>query len=96
MTWFGTHTSDSFKFLAMLPEKEQANPELNLDLEDLPIGCALGLHWDLNLDTFQFKVIPTSKPPTKCGILSTVGSLFDPLGFLSPFILPMKVLLQEF
>ena len=79
----------------MLPEKERANPELNLDLDDLPIGRAVGLHWDANSDTFQFKVIPTSKPPTKRGILSTVSSLFDPLGFLSPFILPMKVLLQE-
>ena len=83
------------RFLAMLPEKERANPELNLDLDDLPIGRALGLHWDANSDTFQFKVIPTSKPPTKRGILSTVSSLFDPLGFLSPFILPMKDLLQE-
>ncbi|XP_073254422.1 uncharacterized protein [Porites lutea] len=88
-------SSNSRKFLAMLPEKERANPELNLDLDDLPIGRALGLHWDANSDTFQFKVIPTSKPPTKRGILSTVSSLFDPLGFLSPFILPMKVLLQE-
>ena len=88
-------SSNSRKVLAMLPEKEQANPELNLGLDDLPIGRALGLHWDANSDTFQFKVIPTSKPPTTRGILSTVSSLFDPLGFLSPFILPMKVLLQE-
>ena len=79
----------------MPPEKERANPELNLDLDNLPIGRTLGPHWDANSDTFQFTVIPTSKPPTKLGILSTVSSLFDPLGFLSPFILPMEVLLQE-
>ena len=72
-------SSNSYKFLAMLPEKERANPELTLDLEDLPIGRALGLHWDANLDTFQFKVIPTSKPLTKCDILSTVSSLSRPL-----------------
>ena len=74
-------SSKSRKFLTMLPEKERANPELNLDLDDLPIGRALGLHWDANSDTFQFKVIPISKPPTKRGILSTVSSLFDPLDF---------------
>ena len=36
-------SSNSRKFLAMLPEKERANPDLNLDLNDLPIGSALGL-----------------------------------------------------
>lgn len=79
----------------MIPEKERANHELNLVLDDLPIGRAIGLHWDANSDTFQFKVVPTSKPPTKRGIVFTVSTLFDPLGFLSPFILPMKVLLYE-
>jgi len=41
------------------------------------------------------KVVPTNKPPTKRGILSTVSSLFDPLGSMDPLILPVKVLLQE-
>lgn len=90
-----TMASNSRKFLATLPEKERANSELNLDLDVLPTGSALRLHWDANSDTFQFKLIPTSRPATKRGILSTVSSLFDPLGFLRPFILPMKVLLQE-
>ena len=58
----------------MPPEKERANPELNLYLDDLPIGRALGLLWDGNSDTFQFKMIATSGPPTKRGILSTVSS----------------------
>jgi len=88
-------TSNSRKLLATLPEKERANPALNLDLDQLPIGRALGLHWDTDLDTFLFKVVPTNKPPTKPGILSTVSCLFDPLGFMGPFILPVKVLLQE-
>lgn len=44
----------------MIPEKERANHELNLVLDDLPIGRALGLHRDANSDTFQFKVVPTS------------------------------------
>ena len=88
-------SSNSRKFLATLPEKEWANSQLNLDLDVLPTGSALRLHWDANSDTFQFKLIPTSRPATKRGILSTVSSLFDPQGFLRPFILPMKVLLQE-
>ena len=87
--------SNSRKLLSILPEEERANPALNLDLDQLPIGRALGLHWDADSDTLLFKVVPTNKPPTKRGILSMVSSLFDPLGFVSPFILPVKVLLQE-
>ena len=81
--------------LKALPLEERANPSINLDLSQLPISRALGLHWDTASDTLQFKVVPTNKPPTKRFILSTVSSLFDPLGFLGPFLLPDKVILQE-
>ena len=85
-------TSNNRKLQATIPEKERANPALNLDLDQPPFGR---VHWDADSDTFLFKVVPTNKPPTKRGILSTVSSLFDPLGFMGPFILPVKVLLQE-
>ena len=88
-------TSNSTLVLKALPQEERANPSINLDLSQLPISRALGLHWDTSLDTLQFKVVPTNKPPTKRGILSMVSSLYDPLGFLVPFLLPVKVLLQE-
>lgn len=39
--------------------------------------------------------MPTDKPATKRKILSTISLLFDPLGFLSPYVLPIKVLIQE-
>ena len=81
-------TSNSRKRLATLPDRERAHPALNLDLDQLPVGRA-------DSDTLLFKVVPTDKPPTKRGILSTVSSLFDPFGFMGPFILLVKVLLQE-
>ena len=68
---------------------------MNLDLDQLLIGRALGLHWDADSGIFLFKVVPTNKSPTKRGILSTASSLFDPLGFMDAFILPVKVLLQK-
>ena len=88
-------TSNSRLVLKALPQEERANPSINLDLSQLPISRALGLHWDAASDTLQFKVVSTNKPPTKRGILSTVSSLFDPLGFLGPFLLPVKFILQE-
>ena len=34
-------------------------------------------------------------PQTRCGILSFVSAIYEPLGFLSPVILPAKIILQE-
>jgi len=36
-----------------------------------------------------------SKPNTRRGLLSVTSSIYDPLGFLAPIILPAKKLLQD-
>ena len=63
------------------------------------ISPELGANWVCtgmrSPDTFKFKALQAQKPPTKRGVLSTVSSLFDPLGFLSPFVFSAKILLQE-
>lgn len=87
--------SNRREVLSALPSQERANPTLNLELDRLPINRTLGLHWDAERDIFCFKTVSTTKPATKRGILSTISSLFDPLGFLSPFVLPVKVLIQD-
>ena len=87
--------SNRREVLSALPTQERANPTLNLELDQLPINRTLGLHWEAERDVFCFKTVSTNKPATKRGILSTISSLFDPLGFLSPFILPIKVLIQD-
>ena len=46
-------------------------------------------------DVFQFKIVDVYKPETKRGILSTVASVYDPLGFAAPVILLAKSLLQK-
>ncbi|RTG81180.1 uncharacterized protein DC041_0004765 [Schistosoma bovis] len=47
------------------------------------------------VDSFDFKVRIPKRPLTRRGILSSVASLYDPLGLVAPFILPMKQLLQR-
>ena len=58
---------------------------------------ALGVVWNVKADELLIRV-PKGKKPfqrTKRGILSFVMSLYDPMGFMSPFILPLKILLQK-
>ncbi len=87
--------SNSKEVLKAIPVEKRVIPTLDLDLDQLPINRTLGLCWDAQTDEFYFSSIKTDKPNTKRGILSVISSLFDPLGFLAPFILPVKVLLQE-
>ena len=80
-----------------IPESERASSVLDLDLdkERLPVERTLGLRWDMQKDTFIFDTALKSKPNTRRGILSLASSIYDPLGFLAPIILPAKKLLQD-
>jgi hypothetical protein len=86
--------SNSRHVLAGIPENDTVASLVNLDLEDLPVERALGVKWNVETDKFQFGTIKGDKPVTRRGILSVVSSLHDPLGFMAPFILPAKMLLQ--
>ena len=64
-------------------------------LNQLPIEQALGVTWDVESDTFGFKISVKDRPATRRGILSVVSSIYDPLGFAAPFTLPAKASLQD-
>ena len=66
-----------------------------MDREKLPIERALGVLWDVQSDTFKFKINMKEKPPTRRGLLSMVSSIYDPLGFVGPYVLLAKMLFQE-
>ncbi|XP_072173082.1 uncharacterized protein [Diadema setosum] len=51
--------------------------------------------WDMETDSFKFKVQVKEKPATRRGILSVASSLYDQLDFLAPFVPPAKVFLQN-
>jgi hypothetical protein len=68
--------------------------ELDLDKEKLPIERALGIEWNTESDFFAIKVAIKDRALTRRGILSMVSSIYDPLGFLSPFTLKAKQILQ--
>lgn len=69
--------------------------DINLALDKLPVERTLGILWCIESDSFQFRVVLKDCPLTRRGILSTVCSMYDPLGFISPVILKGKQILQE-
>ncbi|XP_041484654.1 uncharacterized protein LOC121431209 [Lytechinus variegatus] len=81
--------------LKTIPESERAKSVLDLGLNDLPTERTLGILWNVKTDMFEFKVAVKEKPLTRRGILSVTSSLYDPLGFVSPFVLTAKILLQD-
>ena len=89
--------STSREVLKSIPESEQAKDVkcLDLDRENLPIERALGVLWDVQSDTFKFRINMKEKPPTPRGLLSMVSSIYDPLGFVGPYVLLAKMLFQE-
>lgn len=93
--------NNSRTVLLSIPDNEKAPAVKNLDLTNntLPMDCALGVHqdvqWCTETDRFSFEINIQNKAVTKCGILSTVSAVFDPLGFLVPLILPAKLILRD-
>ncbi|PIK43503.1 hypothetical protein BSL78_19643 [Apostichopus japonicus] len=89
--------SNRKEVLASIPSDDRA-PELkSLDLnqQGIPISRALGVQWSPQTDMLKFEVTPVKRDHTRRGLLSVVCSLFDPLGFVAPFVLPAKMLLQD-
>ena len=74
--------------LESAPESERAmDIILNLPSEELPIEGVLGIQWSVGLDCFGFSTVLKGQPLTRRGVLATVASVYDPLGFLVPLVL---------
>ena len=89
--------SNSKTVLEALPAEKLAKGVQDMDLRHsaLPNERALGLEWDPEEDTFRIKVKQKEPVLTKRGLLSYVSSVYDPLGFVSPFVLTAKKLFQK-
>ena len=72
-----------------------ASPACNLDYKNMQTERALGLMWYTESDSFGYSVNLKEKPTTRRGLLATTASLYDPLGLVSPFLLPAKRILQS-
>lgn len=75
--------------MATVPKEEcvEAAKDLDMALGEHHMERALGVQWCVTSDEFQFRVVVKQNPLTRRGVLSTVASIFDPLGFVALFIL---------
>ena len=78
--------SNSKAVLEHIPSEDRAKGLKDIDLlhDSLPVERALGIQWCVESDTFQFRLVLRDRPLTRRGILSTINSVYDPLGFLAP------------
>ena len=90
--------SSSSDVLRGIP-KELQEPMPTQDLVDMHSASyakALGVAWDSAADTMSTHVqLPKAFVSTKRGIISDVARTFDVLGWLSPVILPIKVMFKQ-
>ena len=91
-------TSNSARVIESILRAERATGLQSIDISSLgeaPVERALGVQWNIYSDQFRFQVMIKERPATRRGILSIMSSVYDPLGFVAPILLPVKKLLQD-
>ena len=88
--------SNSSKILVEIP-LEDRKAEVDLDRSQLPCAKTLGVWWRADTDVFTFKenVPEEDTTYTKRIFLKKIATLFDPIGFLAPYTIRAKMLLQD-
>ena len=65
------------------------------DIGDNNVVSVLGINWDTSADSLLVKFPTNYSVSTKRELTGLVCSLFDPLGFFNPFVVKLKILLQD-
>ncbi|VDP77296.1 unnamed protein product [Echinostoma caproni] len=87
--------SNSRHAINCIPVDEWAPSLRELQGSPLPTDRALGVQWDSEKDEFLFQLQLLETTATRGGILSSLASLYDPMGFVAPWLLPGKILLHD-
>ena len=69
--------------------------KVSVDFSEPVNERSLGVHWHVNNDNFFYSINSPQEVYTRRKVLSTVASVFDPMGLVSPFVLLGKQILQE-
>ncbi|EYC34729.1 hypothetical protein Y032_1572g3919, partial [Ancylostoma ceylanicum] len=87
----------SMNLRQFITNDEECNKNINKeDLSKARYPKILGIPWNPREDTMSLRCkLRYSENPTKRKVLQAVHLTFDPLGYLTPLLLPAKVFLQE-
>jgi hypothetical protein len=88
--------SNSPTVLEHIPKEYRAQ-EIDLSKSELPSVKTLGVLWKAGTDKFTFHYsAPDSKVDfTKRDFLSSIAKIYDPLGFLTPYTVRGKIMMQK-
>ena len=90
-------SSNSKSLLKAFPQSECSEEMVDFCPETDLVQRTLGVSWQPGPDRFVISVnMDDSKPFTKRGVLSMVGSVYDPLGFVAPVTLQGRLLQRRF
>ena len=89
--------SNKKEVLEAIPAEDHAKgiKELNLVVDPLPIERALCVMWCVESDSFRFRIKLHDRTLTRRGVLSIVGPIYDPNGYLAPITFKGKQILQK-
>ena len=89
--------SNAREVLRAFQPEDRAPTVKNLDLkfDSLPVDRALGIHCNVEDDMFNLVVCDKIQPETRRSILSSIATIYDPLGYAGPLLLPGRKLNQE-
>jgi len=89
--------SNSGRVMKSVPLDLQATANMPFTLvndDNLP-DRALGLLWRADTDTLAVDITIQESIHTRRQLLSYISSIYDPLGILGPFVIPVKVVMQD-
>lgn len=87
-------SSNSAELLENIPNEDKDDKVTKIPLDET--RKSLGVLWSPLEDSFWFQItINENEKPTKRFILSEIAKIFDPLGWLAPVVINMKLMIQE-
>ena len=82
--------SSNCKEILKAVESSDASTSVEISTES-----TLGMGWSTEDDTLRLKIKSKSSPATRRGLLATIAAVYDPVGFVAPFVLQGRQILQH-